>query len=321
MNNYSWIQQKLHKLALSSQIMREAAYDIESLTISHHDILGENVFVSGLARSGTTILLNAIYESNEFASLSYADMPFILAPNIWSKINLNRRTELSERAHGDGILVNTESPEAFEEVFWKTFSDSDLETKIKFKKYVDLIKFKNNKNRYLSKNNQNIKRLNLISDIFPQSIILVPFRDPLQHINSLISQHNKFLEDSKKDNFISDYMKWIGHTEFGPHYMSLSPDKLTYPDTTTANHWLEQWYLTYKKSFDEHKNKKNIYFLSYENLCESSGTWGNILKIIKIKKQYSFNFKMSQKNISFEFDKRLHNMAMEVYAQLQSKSL
>ena len=311
----------MHSLALSSHMMREAAFDIESSVISQHDTIGENVFVSGLARSGTTILLNAIYESNEFASLSYADMPFILAPNIWSRINSNHKTELSERAHGDGILVNTESPEAFEEVFWKTFSDSDLETKTKFKKYINLIKTKNNKNRYLSKNNQNIKRLNLISNIFPESIILVPFREPLQHINSLISQHNKFLEDCKKDNFISDYMKWIGHSEFGPHYIPLSPNNLTYPDKTTANHWLEQWYLTYKKSFDELKNKENVYFISYENLCEYPDTWENILKIIKVKKEYAFNFKISRKNISFEYDQLLYGKAMEVYALLQSKSL
>ena len=42
-----------------------------------------------MARSGTTILLNAIYETNEFASLTYQDMPFILSPNIWSKLNKN----------------------------------------------------------------------------------------------------------------------------------------------------------------------------------------------------------------------------------------
>ena len=321
MNSYSWIQQKLHYLALSSQLMRETAYDIESSIISHHENLSENVFISGLARSGTTILLNAIYKSNEFGSLSYADMPFILAPNIWSKINLNHQTELSERAHGDGILVNSESPEAFEEVFWKTFSDSDLKTKTKFKKYVSLIKFKNKKNRYLSKNNQNLKRLNLISNIFPESIILVPFRDPLQHINSLIFQHNKFLKDSQNDGFVSDYMKLIGHTEFGPHYIPLFPNNLTYPDSTTANHWLEQWYLTYKKTFDELHNKKNIYFLSYENLCGPSRTWENILKIIKIKKEYSFNFVTSKKNISFQFDQCLHTKAMEIYTQLLSKSL
>ena len=104
MNSYSWIQQKLHYLALSSQLIRETAYDIESSIISHHENLSENVFISGLARSGTTILLNAIYKSNEFSSLSYADMPFILAPNIWSKINLNHQTELSERAMVMGSL-------------------------------------------------------------------------------------------------------------------------------------------------------------------------------------------------------------------------
>ena len=63
MNSYSWIQQKLHYLALSSQLIRETAYDIESSIISHHENLSENVFISGLARSGTTILLNAIYKS------------------------------------------------------------------------------------------------------------------------------------------------------------------------------------------------------------------------------------------------------------------
>ena len=47
-------------------------------------------------------------------------------------------------------------------------------------------------------------------------------------------------------SFVSDYMKLIGHTEFGPHYIPLFPNNLTYPDSTTANHWLEQWYLTYK---------------------------------------------------------------------------
>ena len=42
------------------------------------------------------------------------------APNLWSKISFrNKDLELKERAH-NGIKVSTESPEAFEEVFWKT---------------------------------------------------------------------------------------------------------------------------------------------------------------------------------------------------------
>ena len=67
MNNYSWLQQKLHQFALSSKFMREVIFDVEDSAISPTQTDDNHVFVSGLARSGTTILLNAIYESNEFA--------------------------------------------------------------------------------------------------------------------------------------------------------------------------------------------------------------------------------------------------------------
>ena len=133
----------------------------------------DHIFVSGLARSGTTILLNALFKSKKFSSLSYKDMPFVLAPNFWSKFSLsNNDSAMVERAHGDGIKVSTESPEAFEEVFWKTFSDRNNESKKKYKDYVQLINQRYNQERYLSKNNQNIRRLELISKIFPHSKIL-----------------------------------------------------------------------------------------------------------------------------------------------------
>ena len=94
-----------------------------------------------------------------------------------------------------------------------TFTQDDKDTQKKFKNYIELINHKYQRTRYLSKNNQNIRRLELISKIFPLSKILIPFRNPIQHAYSLLSQHKKFIEDSKKDKFISNYMKWIGHTE------------------------------------------------------------------------------------------------------------
>ena len=168
MNNYSWLEQKLHKFALSSQFMREVTFDFESTNISSSSETGDHVFITGLARSGTTILLNALYKSNIFASLSYADMPFVLAPNLWSKISFNKKNlELKESAHGAEIKVSTESPEAFEEVFWKTFAEEyDNELAEKFRVYVGNILYKYKKDRYLSKNNQNIKRVELINSIF-----------------------------------------------------------------------------------------------------------------------------------------------------------
>jgi len=147
-------------------------FDIESsifLNNKNHNF-DNHVFITGLARSGTSILLNEIYKTNQFASLTYEDMPFILAPNLWNKIKLKSKPSLpKERMHEDGIKINTNSPEAFEEVFWKTFSDDLNNREDYFKNFVTLILKKNKINRYLSKNNQNIDRLLIINKIFPKS--------------------------------------------------------------------------------------------------------------------------------------------------------
>jgi len=317
MNNYSWLQQKLHQLALSSQFMREVTFDVEDSAITINQTDDNHVFVSGLARSGTTILLNTIYESDEFASLSYQDMPFVLAPNLWSKLSFTKQDiDLVERAHGDGIKVSGESPEAFEEVFWMTFDEDDKDTKEKFKNYVQLINQKYNKERYLSKNNQNIRRLELISNTFPNSKILIPFRNPIQHSYSLLTQHKRFIKESKQDKFISNYMKWIGHTEFGPNYIPIHNKNLSFDNDLDINHWLEQWHLTYLNCLETLKNKDNIYFICYEQLCNSKEYWLDILKILDIKQTYDFAFKESRKETSLEVDNKLSNKALSLYSEL-----
>ena len=323
MNNYSWLEQKLHKFALSSQFMREVTFDFESTNISSSRETGDHVFITGLARSGTTILLNALYKSNIFASLSYADMPFVLAPNLWSKISFNKKNlQFKERAHGDGIKVSTESPEAFEEVFWKTFAEeNDNELAEKFRVYVGNILYKYKKDRYLSKNNQNIKRVELINSIFSNSKILVPFREPIQHAYSLLTQHKKFIDDAKNDKFISKYMKWIGHTEFGPNYIPIHNQNLNFDNDLEINHWIEQWYLTYKNAFQSLKNKKNIYFISYEKLCSTKDYWYKIQEIAKIEEYYDFEFRESKKDISLNIDKELRGKVLSLYFDLNGLNL
>ena len=324
MNNYSWLEQKLHKFALSSQFMREVTFDFESTNnISSSSETGDHVFITGLARAGTTILLNALYKSNIFASLSYADMPFVLAPNLWSKISFKKKDlELQERAHGDGIKVSTDSPEAFEEVFWKTFAEeNDDELEEKFSIYVRNILSKNKKERYLSKNNQNIKRVKLINSIFSNSKILIPFREPIQHAYSLLSQHKKFIEVSKKDKFISKYMKWIGHTEFGPNYIPINNQNLSFHNDLEINHWIEQWNLTYRNAFQSLKNKKNVHFISYEKLCLNKDYWFQIQRLIKIEEQYDFEFRESKKDISHDIDRELKEKVMSLYFNLNDLNL
>ena len=318
MNSYSWLEKKLHKFALSSQFMREVTFDFESTNIAPSSETGDHVFIIGLARSGTTILLNALYKSNIFGSLSYADMPFVLAPNLWSKISFKRvDPELKERAHGDGIKVSTDSPEAFEEVFWKTFdSENHDELEEKFRVYVSNILYKYKKERYLSKNNQNIKRVELINFIFSNAKILVPFREPIQHAYSLLTQHKKFIEDSKDDKFISKYMKWIGHTEFGPNYIPIQNQNLNFPNDLEINHWIEQWYLTYSDSFQSLKNKKNVHFISYEKLCSRKDYWFQIQKLVNIDKTYDFEFRESKKDIKVNIDSGLKEKAISLYFEL-----
>ena len=252
-----------------------------------------------------------------FASLTYNDMPFILAPNFWSKIFFFKQNISYEyRAHGDGIKVSLESPEAFEEVFWMTFNESNKDTQQMFKNYIQLVVNKYQKKRYLSKNNQNIRRLKLISNIFPNSKILIPYRNPIQHAYSLYYQHQKFIEESKKDIFISKYMKWLGHTEFGPNYIPIINKNLHYEDDLNVNHWLEQWYLIYKNCIQTFTNKRNVHFICYEKLCNSKEYWLDILKIVNIKCSYDYEFKESHKDISHAINSNISTKSLALYKEL-----
>ena len=321
MNRYSTSQKLLHKIALSSSPLREIFFDLEKSFFLNEDyeIDNSHVFISGMARSGTTILLNAIYETNEFASLTYRDMPFILSPNIWSKLNKNSGfLEKQERAHNDGIKIDTNSPEAFEEVFWKTFDDSDSYSYKEFTHFVKLLCFKYKKKRYLSKNNQNIKRIKYLIKNYPSSKIIIPFREPLQHSFSLYTQHKKFISLQKKDKFIRKYMSLIGHSEFGLDYIPQIDESLKFSDSLNINHWLEQWYLTYNM-LSQFSNSSEVLFVCYEELCKSHLVYKSILDFIDNKSSHEFHFRLSVKEINFEYDPGLYNKCISTYKNLMAQ--
>jgi len=288
-SEYNFTSKLLHRIALQSTAIAEISFDLENNFIKKKDIsFSDNpVFISGLARSGTTILMRYLYETGQFKSLTYLDMPFVLMPNIWKKLSYKKpASKYKERAHKDGIMVGFDSPEAFEEVFWRVFCGKEYICKDrlklqhlsndvleKFKDYIHnvLISSDTPGQRYLSKNNNNILRFEYLYKSFPDSRIIIPFRDPLQHAISLLSQHKHFSKVQAEDPFSLDYMNWLGHFEFGlnqkPFFLNNNEifQKMESYDKMDINFWLLSWKNYYKYANEQHP--KNSSFFCYEKFC------------------------------------------------------
>ena len=94
-----------------------------------------HVFVTGLARSGSTALLNNLFRDTNYASILYKHMPLVLSPKLAVLNSQLTKSEDSnrERFHGDGISINLNSPECLDEVFWlKTLPNQFESNGIKF---------------------------------------------------------------------------------------------------------------------------------------------------------------------------------------------
>lgn len=301
-NRYGRLDRLLHRLAFRAGMAQHAMADVEDML--YRDALrsidpGVPVFISALPRSGTTTLLNLLVGTGRFATHTYQDMPFILCPMLWSQFSRRfaRDDTPRERAHGDGIMLSSRSPEAFEEMIWKHFwprhyertrilpwtaADSDPE----FNEFLDRHMRKvvavrrrtaPTADRYLSKNNLNIARLGALPPPLQGGVILVPFREPLQHAASMLRQHTRFLKIHAEDPFVRRYMEAIGHHEFG---MGLRPVDFggwvaRAPQPTELAFWLEYWIAAYG-FVHGHLGSKTM-LVSYEHLTrEPDGALGRL---------------------------------------------
>ena len=168
------------------------------------------VFISGMARSGTTFTTHLLFACKEFASLQYKDLPFykiIIFWSFFSKIYYGFE-KFNKRIHGDELKISFNSPDAFEELVWKNninnylnegfFEKLDERYKnIKLKNELDeMIKktlFIKKKKRYLSKNNYNIFRLKYLIEQYSDAKFIILYRAPIESIISLTKVHEKFL--------------------------------------------------------------------------------------------------------------------------------
>ncbi len=113
-SDYSYWSRLLHTIILNNYNIAKRLYKIERKRHISTECIDNKRFiiVSGLARGGTTALTNLLFESKCFHSISYANMPFLMAPDLWSKIYKPKNKKLKERSHGDKIVFGESSIEA-----------------------------------------------------------------------------------------------------------------------------------------------------------------------------------------------------------------
>lgn len=283
----------MHSLAFSGpgMLRKSAAFD-DRLFAKTIKAVPEQppVFITSLARGGTTALLNAMHGLPQIATHQYRDMPFISAPLTWSKISgKSRNVTERERAHGDGMRISLDSPEAFDEIFWMLFwpekysqtgiglwrsEDEKAEAQAFFRRHFqkivalrhpEAVSHSGITPRYLSKNNANIARLRLLPQMFPGCDVIVPLRGPAAHAASLIRQHQNFTKMHAEDPFVKTYMRDIGHLEFGELHRPIQfggfPDTGLTPDM--PDYWLTYWISAFE---DVRDNNEGLHIVAQDSV-------------------------------------------------------
>jgi hypothetical protein len=196
-------------------------------------IVEQPVYVAGLARSGSTILLEILSQVEDTVTHRYKDYPPIFTPYFWNWF-LNRmpprKTQAKERTHKDGIMVTPDSPEAFEEVLWMAFfpqlhdtvtssvldaNTSNAHFETFYRDHIRKLLAIRGGRRYLSKGNYNVTRLEYLLKMFPDARFIIPVREPSWHIASLMKQHKLLCEGERRNPRALEHMRRVGHFEFG----------------------------------------------------------------------------------------------------------
>ena len=266
---YSPIDQLLHSIALDHPTLHRWLHNREVRRWRKRG--GERelrfLLVTGLARAGTTSLLQRLEETGAFSSLNYANMPFVMAPGTWRRFYKPKASELKERSHGDGILVGADSAEALEEPFFLAHSEGafvredhlvshgiDAELHDRYLDYQGLVRSPGT--TYLAKNNNALLRYPSLREHNREFTAVLMFREPLAHAASLLAMHRRYTAMQDGDPFVRTYMDWLAHHEFGgghkPFRFGNEPAK---GDPDTLDYWLDRWtdYYRHAMTVDGHR--------------------------------------------------------------------
>jgi len=212
------------------------------------------VYVTGLARSGSTILLETLAQIRGVISHRYKDFPPVYTPYWWNWFMKQAGAgaiKPQERAHRDGIMVTPDSPEAIEEVIWMgafkhlhnpavsnalSAEAADPEFDRFYREHLKKLLLSRGGNRYLSKGNYLVTRLQYILNMLPDARFVIPVRHPFGHIASLMKQHDLFSRGQQHNLRAREHLKRVGHLEFG-----LDRTPINTGDNSTTQSILNLW--------------------------------------------------------------------------------
>lgn len=343
MNDYTKLDKILNEQFLGNNSLSEFLYKriISKGNINKNDISCKNfVFITGLARAGTTAILNQLYNSRQFSSLLYKHMPFILSPRL-AKISSNlvkKETIKKQRLHGDGLMINYASPECLDEIFWIKSQKDYYKKNLNVDDKIDLTflngyeylltSYSNSQDgkRIIIKNNNNHIRIKYLTNYFRKSIFLIIFRNPIFHSYSLLKTHKRFCKLQEKDPYILEYMNLIGHREFGLglkifHYKNTN-NMIKYRPSS-INFWLQQWINCYNWILSNKLYKKsNVKLINYEKLCLEDNNLKELYDLLQIKihnkNELILKNKLSNEGINdLNIDPSLKNLSMCIYSNLK----
>lgn len=256
------------------------------------------VYVTGLARAGTTILLEILAGRPGVATHRYRDFPPVYTPILWNRAFAQiykSDAPPSERAHKDRILVTPDSPEAMEEVLWMRFfpqahdsaalqvldpATSNPAFERFYVEHVRKMLLIRKGARYLSKGNYNISRLAYLRRLFPDARFIVPVRDPSWHIASLMKQHRLFCAEETRDPRILAHMRRAGHLEFGLDRRAINVGdgvaaevERLWADGQEVRGWARYWNSLYRfvarqREADPEGLGEATMVVRYEDLCD-----------------------------------------------------
>ncbi|MHA2243980.1 MAG: sulfotransferase family protein [Candidatus Hodarchaeales archaeon] len=257
------------------------------------------IYITGLARAGTTITLEMLSQHPDVATHKYYHMVSPYTPH-WTQQIANQTpimTSPVERLHKDRIVVTRDSPEAVEEIFWQKFFENihdenssnvldgqvqNLQFETFYPNHIKKLLINQESTRYLAKNNYNVARMEYIHKLFPDVKFIIIIRDPFSHIASLAKQDRILKELEQENARLLDWTKIIGHREFGSARVCINFDNFSTIQRTRqlwnrrdtyVKGWAVYWAQTYSYIHRKLQAQPNLakasLIVRYEDLCES----------------------------------------------------